>query len=225
VERKRVLIASPKAVLFDLDGTLVHSAPDLQAAANVVCNTRGWEPFDLKTITSFVGNGVPVLVERIFRARGASVKEADYQTAVMDYLEYYNNHSAVFTKPYEGVVKALDWLKGKGVSMAVVTNKPEIATITVLQALELDRYFAAVIGGDTTAQLKPDTAPYLAACTKLGIEPGKTIYIGDSETDGKTAAAVNVPFVLFTGGYRNSRVDEIPNWRVIDKFSQLSAVL
>lgn len=211
----------PAAILFDLDGTLIHSAPDLQAAANIVCIKRGWQSFDLETIVSFVGHGIPALVKRIFEARGAATDEADYQTAVMDYLEYYNNNATKFTAPYQGVVEALEEFKRANIPMAVVTNKPEAPASAILDTLNLGHYFSAIVGGDTTPAKKPDTAPYLAACARLGIEPDQTIYVGDSETDGKTAAAVNVPFVLFTGGYRNSTIDEIPHWRKIDEFSQL----
>jgi len=216
---------SAKAVLFDLDGTLVHSAPDLHQAANSICKTRGWEEFDLKTITSFIGNGVPVLVKRIFEARGASIEEADYQTAVMDYLAYYDDHATDLTRPYDGIIEALDWLKGKGVPLGMVTNKPKAPAVTILKELKLDSYFSTVIGGDTTPAKKPDPAPYLAACEELGVKPSETIYVGDSETDGKTAIGVNVPFVLFTGGYRNSTIEEIPHWQTVDNFGDLIDVL
>ena len=216
---------SPKAVLFDLDGTLIHSAPDLHAAANVICNMRGWPEFELETIISYIGNGIPTLVKRIFDERGASTKEADYQTAVMDYLAYYNANSTRLTKPYAGVVGALDELKALKIPMAVVTNKPEAPAKTILQQLNLDRYFKAIIGGDSTLSKKPDVAPYLAACNMLDVDLADTIYVGDSETDGKTALTANVPFILFTGGYRNSSIEEIPHRHTIDHFQQLTGIL
>ena len=105
--------------------------------------------------------------------------------------------------------------------MAVVTNKPEAPARAILEALKLDHYFDAVVGGDTTSVKKPDPDPYFLACKNLGVEPSNSIYVGDSETDGKTAEAANIPFGLFTGGYRNLPIEEITHWRAIDGFSQL----
>ena len=188
-----------KAVFFDLDGTLVHSALDIHTAANVVCKPRGWEPFDLETVTSYIGHGVPALVKQMFEARGASVEEADYQTAVMDFLAYYNEHMTDLTKVYDGIGDALDWLKSENIQMGVITNKPFTPAKSILDDLGIADYFSVLIGGDSTPAKKPDPAPYLAACEALVIEPSQTVYVGDSETDGKTAEGVNVPFVLFTG--------------------------
>ena len=221
MERRRRVTISTKAVLFDLDGTLIHSAPDLHQAANVVCRARGWEEFDLDTIISFIGHGVPHLVAQMFGARDASIEEADYQTAVMDFLAFYEAHATDLTKPYEGIVEALDWLQANNIPTAMVTNKPHAPALKILQEMDLIKYFPVLIGGDTTPEKKPNAAPYLAACEQLGVKVADTIYIGDSETDGKTASGVSVPFVLFTGGYRNATIDEIPHWQAIDHFSEL----
>lgn len=216
---------SAKAILFDLDGTLTHSAPDLQSAANAVCRARGWEEFDLDTIITFVGNGIPKLVERVFKARDASIEEADYQVAVMDFLAFYDQHTTDLTKPYDGVVDALRALKAQNIPLGVVTNKPRSPAKKILEELGLDGFFSVVIGGDTTHAKKPDPAPYLAACKSLGLDASDTIYVGDSEHDGETAAGLNVPFILCTGGYRNTPVEEIIHWRAIDSFSDLEKAL
>lgn len=214
-----------KAILFDLDGTLTHSAPDLQTAANVVCHARGWQEFDLDTIITFVGNGVPKLVERVFKARGASIEEADYQTAVMDFLAYYDKHTTDLTKPYDGVVEALDILKSQSIPMGVVTNKPEAPARKILQELGMEEYFPAVVGGDSTAAKKPDPAPYLAACETLGVNADDTVFVGDSEHDSETVERINVPFILYKNGYRNVAVEDIKYWQAIDGFSDLVAAL
>ncbi|MCP4185606.1 MAG: phosphoglycolate phosphatase [Hyphomicrobiales bacterium] len=213
------------AILFDLDGTLIHSAPDLRAAANHICHQRGIEPFDLETIISFIGNGVPMLVKRIFDARDIVLSDDDYQKAIGDYLDYYDQHSTDLTAPYDGVTGVLDWIKSTGVLMAVVTNKPEAPAVAILKTLRLDQYFEVVVGGDTTPTRKPDPAPYLTACQRLGIAPSRTIYIGDSETDARTAEAANVPFVLFTKGYRNLPIKDIAHMQKFDHFDHLQDVL
>ena len=225
MERRRRVNITAKAILFDLDGTLTHSAPDLQSAANVISRARGWQEFDLDTIMSFVGNGIPKLVERIFDARGASIEEADYQTAVMDFLAYYDKHTTDLTKLYNGVSLALDDLAAQGMPMGVVTNKPEEPAKKILQEMGIAHHFATVIGGDTTPATKPDPAPYLAACKALGVEAGETIYVGDSEHDGETAEGLDVLFVLCTGGYRKKPVEDILHWQAIDTFSELVAAL
>lgn len=214
-----------KAVLFDLDGTLIHSAPDLHKASNYVCIARGWESFDLETIVSFIGHGIPNLVKRIFEARGASVEEADYQTAVMDFLKYYDNHATDLTAPYEGAIEMLDQFQAQNIPMALVTNKPKDPALTILKALNMDHYFKSVIGGDSTAEKKPAPAPYMAACAELGVKPEDTVYVGDSETDGATAAAVSVPFVIYAHGYRNTPISGIPHWQQFEDFSNLLSIL
>jgi phosphoglycolate phosphatase len=221
MERRCLLRKLPAAILFDLDGTLIHSAPDLRAAANHICHQRGIEPFDLEAIISFIGNGVPMLVKRIFDARNIVLSDEDYQKAITDYLDYYDQHSTDLTAPYDGVTGALDWIKSEGVLMAVVTNKPEAPAIAILKILKLDQYFEIVVGGDTTPAKKPDPAPYQAACKSLAIAPSQSIYVGDSETDARTAEAANVPFVLYTQGYRNLSVEDIEPWQKFDHFDQL----
>lgn len=214
-----------KAVFFDLDGTLIHSAPDIHAAANVVCRSRGWEEFDLKTIASFIGNGVPKLVERVFVARGQSHETSDYDAAVAEFLEYYDAHATDLTAPYPGIIEALDTLKSRGMPMAVITNKPKSPAVIILDDLDLTKYFDVVIGGDSAPAKKPDPAPYLAGCAQMGIEPSDTIYVGDSETDGKTASNVGVRFALYSDGYRNSELSEIPHDVIVDDFADLPKLL
>lgn len=214
-----------KAVFFDLDGTLIHSAPDIHAGANVICRTRGWEEFDLKTITSFIGNGVPKLVERVFAARGYSHETPDYEAAVSEFLEYYDAHATDLTAPYPGIIQTLDALKEMGMPMGVITNKPRSPAIIILDDLDLTKYFDVVVGGDSAPTKKPDPAPYMVACEALGVSPSDTIYVGDSETDGKTAANVGVRFALYSDGYRNSELSEIPHNVIVDNFSELPRLL
>lgn len=214
-----------KAVFFDLDGTLIHSAPDIHAAANVICRTRSWEEFDLQTITSFIGNGVPKLVERVFVARGHSYETPDYDAAVSEFLEYYDAHATDLTAPYPGIIDALEALKAMSMPMGVVTNKPKNPALIILNDLDLTKYFDVVIGGDSAPAKKPDPAPYLEGCKALGVDASDTIYVGDSETDGETAVNVGVRFALFSDGYRNSELSEIPHQVIVDDFAELPRLL
>lgn len=212
----------PAAVLFDLDGTLIHSAPDLHASANVVANTVGAEPFDLATVTSFIGNGVPVLIERILDARGLDHRHFDGALAV--FLEHYEAHATDLTRPFEGVPALLDSLRGAGLQLAIVTNKPEAPAAKILADLGLAHLFESIVGGDSTAKKKPDPAPYRLACQRLGVRPGETVYVGDSETDAATANA-GVPFALFLGGYRKQSPEAFETPYRFSRFGELPGLM
>ena len=208
-------------LIFDLDGTLVDSAPDIQAAVNRMLAEEGVVPLDLPTITGFIGNGLPKLVERAMAARGIGPALHDDLTRVV--LGYYNATASVLTRPYPGVPQALKALQAAGHRMAVCTNKPEAPARSLLTDLDLMQHFAAVIGGDSLPVTKPDPAPALACITALG--GGAAAYIGDSEVDAATAAAAGLPFYLFTEGYRKSPISALPHRGTFSGFADLPALI
>ncbi len=214
----------PKAVAFDLDGTLVDSAPDLHAAATLFLAERGHGALDLATITSFVGNGVPVLVERLLERVGAAAGPAELTAAVARFSAIYGAAPSARSRPYPGVAEALAALRGQGLALGVCTNKPAAPARRLLEDLGLAGFFAALVGGDSLAQRKPDPAPlrHLAALLQAG--PDGVVYVGDSEVDAATAAAAAVPFVLFTEGYRKSPAAAIPHQASIAAFAELPAL-
>ncbi|MDH5797545.1 MAG: phosphoglycolate phosphatase, partial [Paracoccaceae bacterium] len=184
------------AVVFDLDGTLIDSAPDIQAAANKMLAAEGKAPLDLPTVTSFIGNGLPKLVERVMRARGISVDEHARLTEMT--LGFYNAAPSNLTRLYPGVRQALETLRQANCQIGLCTNKPVEPTWGILKDFDLTRFFDVVVGGDSLAVKKPDPAPLNAAFENLGV--GSRYYVGDSEVDAETAARANVPFLLFTEG-------------------------
>ncbi len=204
-------------IVFDLDGTLIDSAPDLQAAANRMLTGEGAEPLDLATITSFIGNGLPKLVERALRASGLDMAEHARLTALT--LGYYNADPATLTRLYPGLDTALPALKAQGHRLGICTNKPEAPARAILPMVGLDGLFDVVVGGDTFAQRKPDPAPLLNTFTALG--DGPRLYVGDSEVDAETASRAGVDFGLFTGGYRKTPVADLPHRFAFDHFGQL----
>lgn len=209
------------AVIFDLDGTLVDSAPDLLAAMNLLLRERGVEPLDLATLRSFVGNGVPTLVQRAFAARGLPCEGAERLAAVQTFHAHYDADPTAHAQLYPGVRGVLDRLSREGTPMGLCTNKYEKGAQLVLEGLGLAPYFGAVIGGDTLPVLKPDPAPLRLCAERLGVAPEAVIYIGDSEVDAATAQAAGVEFWLFTGGYRRTPAADIPAaWR-FDAFADL----
>ncbi len=210
-----------KSVVFDLDGTLIHSAPDLQAAANKMLADEGLAPLEMATIESFIGNGVPKLVERCLRVYDRPLTEA----AVDRMREYYDADPYTLTEPYAGVVDCLKALKADGIKLSVCTNKPLAPALTILDGLELTQYFDVVVGGDTYSTHKPDPQPLLGCMDKMGAEMANTIYVGDSETDALTAKNADMTFALFSGGYRKTPVEELRHHFLFDDFAALTPYL
>ncbi|MEM9267969.1 MAG: phosphoglycolate phosphatase [Pseudomonadota bacterium] len=210
-------------LVFDLDGTLVDSAPDLQAATNHMLGQEGAAPVDLPTATRFIGNGVPTLVARARRHRGLEDSEAQQAEALARFQTYYSAHAADLTKLYPGVLDALGSLRAEGHAMALCTNKPEAPARALLRALGLESFFQTVIGGDTTPAHKPDPRPVHAALAGLG--EGPAAYIGDSEVDAQAALNAGLPFLLFTEGYRKSPASEIEAEARFADFADLPALV
>ncbi len=209
-----------RAVIFDLDGTLVHSAPDIHAAVNRTLHDLGADGLSLAEVTAFIGNGVPTLIARVVAARGLS---QDPHHVEMRYLAHYEENSATLTILYPGVRDALRQLCLAGFALGVCTNKPEASARQVLAAFDLAGFIDAVVGGDTLAVRKPDPAPLLATQTKLG--RAKAIFVGDSEVDAETAEAARMPFVLFAEGYRKVPVSSLPHQAILHDFNNLPDVL
>lgn len=210
-----------KALIFDLDGTLIHSAPDIQAAVNHMLAAEGQAPLDLATVTSFIGNGVAVLVARV-RAH-LSIPETEQERLRAVTLAYMEAHPATLTRPYPGVVAALDVLRAKGHPIGLCTNKPEAPARAILDQLDLTRFFDSIVGGDRLAVLKPDPAPLRLCMAELGA--GTAIYIGDSEVDAATAKAADLPFILFTEGYRKTPAADLPHRALLSDFDALPGLI
>lgn len=207
-------------IVFDLDGTLIHSAPDIHAACARMLEEEGIAPLDLATITSFVGNGLPHLVKLVIGATPLDM--ADHAALSQRVLDHYNAVSGELTRPYDGVLAALDALAAQGHRLGVCTNKPEAPARDILRLMGLDR-LDCVIGGDSLPQRKPDPAPLHHAFQALG--EGPALYVGDSEVDVETAHRAGVPFLLFTEGYRKTPIAELPHHASFDDFAGLSALV
>jgi phosphoglycolate phosphatase len=183
--------------LFDLDGTLVDSVPDLAAAVNRLLQSRGLAPLPAKAVASMVGDGVAVLLARAFAARGTVPDDA----AGADYARLYSSHVADATRPYPGVVAALERLAGEGWRMAVCTNKPRAMSDRLLEALKLAGFFAAVGGGDSFPVRKPDPRHLLATLRAAGGEPGRAVMAGDHRNDVQAARAAGMASIFAAWGY------------------------
>ncbi|MGI8891611.1 MAG: phosphoglycolate phosphatase [Chthoniobacterales bacterium] len=209
-------------VVFDLDGTLVHTAPDLVEAVNHMLTQLGRETVPGPRVIEMVGRGMRDLLERALTATG-SVTSALVEEAVPIFLQHYDAHIADHSRPYEGAGEALDLLAGRGARLAVCTNKPEALSRKLLASFGWRERFASVVGGDTLAVRKPEAAPLQAAIEQAG--GGSAVLVGDSITDVRTAQAVGVPCVATSFGYRDRPAAELGADAVIDRYDQLVGVL
>lgn len=208
-------------IIFDLDGTLIDSAPDLHAAVNRVMADIQARPFDLAQVRSFVGNGVPVLIERVMAAR--DLDRSGHAALVSSFLDYYEADATTLTRPYPNAIETLKALRAQGHKLGICTNKPEAPTRDILAEFAVSELFDTVIGGDTLAQKKPDPAPLMRAMAELG--EGPAIFVGDSEVDAETAQRAGVPFALYTEGYRKSALQDMPHGASFNDFARLPEAL
>lgn len=204
-------------IVFDLDGTLIDSAPDICGIANALMAEEGLEPITLEQARGFVGMGAAVFVTRLRNAR--DIPDAEQERLLAAFKGRYND-AVELTVPYPGVEGALRALRDAGHRLGICTNKPISPSRAVLKHLSLDQYFETVWGGDSLPQHKPDPSPLHAAFDALG--DGDKIYVGDSEVDAQTAQSASVPFFLFTEGYRKAPLSELPHTA---HFSQYDAFL
>jgi phosphoglycolate phosphatase len=212
-----------KALVFDLDGTLVDSVPDLAAAVNAALAERDAAPLSEAAVQRMVGDGAPALAARALAASGLA-PDGD-GVFLARFLAYYEAEPTARTRPYPGVTETLSDLAERGCRLAVCTNKPEAATRLVLAGLGLDRFFGAVLGGDSTPWQKPDARHLLAAVAALGAAPSEAVMIGDNENDAGAAKAAGIPLVLVAYGYARVPVETLAADRLIQSFEELGAAL
>jgi phosphoglycolate phosphatase len=211
------------ALLFDLDGTLVDSVPDLAAAANQLLAALGHAPLGEAEIAAMVGDGVAKLVERALAARQAEANALE--PAVARFTAIYEAGATTRTRPYPGVPEVLRELAGAGTALAVCTNKPEQATRAVLEGLDLARFFPVVLGGDSLPARKPDPAPLRAALDRLGLPPAKAAMVGDHRNDVLAADGAGVAAIFARYGYGLATLGALKPAAMIDAFAELPQVL
>ena len=211
-----------QAVIFDLDGTLIDSAPDIHAASNTVLERHGIAPFNLAEARGFVGHGAGVFIDRCLAARGRE-GEAELRDQLLEgFLDLYEG-AVYLTQLYPGVADCLAALASSGVPLGICTNKPEGPTRAVMTHLGIMEHFEIIVGGDTLPVRKPDPAPLQEAMTRMSARD--VVYVGDSEVDAETAAAVGVPFALFTKGYRKAPVEDLVHDVRFDDFAALPGIV
>jgi phosphoglycolate phosphatase len=215
----------PRVVLFDLDGTLVDSAPDIAAAVNELLASEGLATHSVPAVRGMIGHGLEKLVERAFAARGIVLDQEALRGRHAAMAGIYARHLTNLTTVRPGAREAVRAARRSGARSGVVTNKPEGFSRTILAHFDLLTAVHEVIGGDSGYPKKPAPDMLLAACERLGGRPGETILIGDSSADLSSARAAGMACVLVRGGYCDGSVDELGADLVIDELTALPAAL
>lgn len=215
----------PFTIVFDLDGTLVDTAPDLVATLNVVLAREGLQPVAYADGRLMVGGGVRLMVERGIKASGRQLPAAEVNRLERDFIAHYADHIAVHSRPFDGVEAALDQLAASGYGLAVCTNKLESLSVRLLDALKLSSRFRAICGADTFGVSKPNPAILSGTIERAGGDKTRAIMIGDSLTDIATARAAGIPVLAVDFGYTDIPVAELKPDRVVSAFSELPEVI
>ncbi len=209
-------------IAFDLDGTLVDTAPDLIATLNVLLSQEDLPPLPLAEARPFIGRGAKWLLERGFQAAGATLDEARAPELYERFIAHYLDHIADESRPFPGVEAALDRLKSEGARLAVCTNKLTDLSLALLDALDLTRRFDAVIGADATPACKPDARHLTTAVAAAGGTMRKALLVGDAPTDAGAARAAGAPLILVSFGYTEIPARDLAPDLLIDHFDQLA---
>ena len=208
------------ALIFDLDGTLVDTAPDLWAATNHVMKTLKRRPVTMEEVRSFVGHGAKALIARGCEATGDPVDARAIESLYQEFVIYYAANIAEASKPYPGLIAFLNKARAEGIAMGVCTNKLESLSVRLVHAMGLAPYFGAIVGPDTIGVAKPDPRPLRETLQRLGKVDARVVMFGDSETDIKTAQNAGVPIVAVSFGYTPRHVSVFNPTRVIDHYDE-----
>ena len=218
-----------KAILFDLDGTLVETAPDLMAAHNHVMEKYGYEKKPLEDIRFLAGRGAAVMLLKSIDSQGRlkhkeKIDENKHKAMTKDFIDFYAANISNTSKINNGVIKFLDWCKSKKIHLAVCTNKMESLTIKLLKEIKLYDYFDFIAGADTFDYRKPNPQHLTSILEILGVPIEQSIMVGDSETDAEAARAAKIKFILIKGGYTEKNYNQIYNDYLIESFTEIQPI-
>src|SRR3954462_3981043 len=212
-------------IVFDLDGTLVDTAPDLITALNYVLDREGLPPVPMASARNMIGAGARKLIERGLEAEGRSVTVADMDRMTADFIAYYADNIAVESRPFEGLEAALDQFAVQGHRLAVCTNKLEWLSKRLLDQLDLSRRFAAICGADTFGVSKPDPIILQQTVARAGGDMAATIMVGDAGPDVGVARRAGVPVIGVEFGYTDVPIAELKPDRLIGHMRDLPAAV
>jgi len=207
--------------VFDLDGTLVDTAPDLMGTLNTVLGEEGLPPLAYEMAPLLVGRGARIMLERGFAADGRPLEEPDASRLFARYIEIYLGRIADLSRPFPGVIEAMDRLEAEGAILAICTNKRTDLSFAVLDALGLTSRFAAIVGPDQAPRQKPDASHLLVTIERSGGDPARAVMVGDSINDVLAARNAKVPVIAVSFGYTDVPARDLDPDAVIDHFDEL----
>jgi phosphoglycolate phosphatase len=211
-------------IAFDLDGTLVDTAPDLIGTLNLILAEHGHSGLPLSSARTLVGGGARVMLARGFGVAGESLSPERMDTLFEHFIELYLGRIAVASRPYPGLHAALDALADEGARLAVCTNKRTDLSLALLDALDLTPRFAAIVGPDAAGAAKPDPRHLIAAVEAAGGRIERALMVGDARTDTDAAKAAGAPVVAVTFGYSDVPPADLAPDALIDHFDELPAL-
>lgn len=214
----------PRTILFDLDGTLVDTAPDLAAAMNHVLASFGRPPLPVDDVRHLVGHGARALIARGFAVTGEPRPDL-VEGAMPFFLQYYAAHIADGARPFDGVETALDALAAAGCTLAICTNKPTALAVALIEALGWTKRFAAIVGFDAVPKAKPDAGHVHATLAACGAAAAGAVFVGDSATDVGAARNAGLPIVLVSFGFTDTPARALGGDVVIDHYDALLPAL
>jgi phosphoglycolate phosphatase len=214
---------SDAVIVFDLDGTLIDSAPDLVATLNLLLAREGLATLPLAEVREMIGRGARALIARGFAAAGEPLDEAKLSALFTEFIAHYLAHIADESRPFPGVLAALDVLDAQGARLAVCTNKRTDLSVALLDALGLAHRFAAIVGADAAPAPKPAAAHLVTTIERAGGRLGRAVMVGDSASDAGAARAAGVPLVLVSFGYTDVPAHDLSPDVLIDRFDDLPA--
>ena len=212
-------------IVFDLDGTLIDTAPDLIFTLNLVLTREGLPAVPYAQARNLIGGGAQVMIARALAAEGRDATDVEMERLYAAFIAYYSEHIADRSRPFPGLDWALDDLCAAGHKLAVCTNKLEWLSRRLLEALNLTQRFAAICGPDTFGVQKPDPEIFRQTVRRAGGEPSRAIMIGDSKTDIHTGRAAAVPVIAVDFGYTDVPIASLQPDRIISSFSELPAAI
>lgn len=213
------------AIIFDLDGTLVDTAPDLINTLNHLLREEDCPPAAPELIRPFISEGTLAILARGFELAGTHRSREELGALFDRFIRHYSENIAIDSRPYPFLIEVLDALRARGNPLGVCTNKREDLSKRLLSQLGLDHYFAAVIGVDTLAVSKPHPGHLLGTIVAIGGEPARAVMIGDSETDIKTAKAAGIPVIALDFGYSTTPIANFHPDAILSDYRDLNQVI
>lgn len=213
-------------VLFDLDGTLVDTAPDLHAALVYSFQSQNLEAIDLATVRSAIGHGAKAMIKRSAELSGHELAPDQLDEMLEQFLEYYRSNICRDSAPFDGITQTLEFCRTQKWKIAVCTNKTQALADQLLSELKLTHYFDAIVGADSVTEKKPSARHVVETIMKAGgSQESKSLLVGDSSTDGRAAEAAGIPFILMTYGYPDGDLSSLSMVYSLETARDLPAAL